>query len=207
MKQRKYGWTDFFFSLLRCGWVAAIAAAIVALSVVYKSFQTNPPVQLKVVKNTRIDLTPEQVQSIRNIGEWEFLSVSTEEFIEWHRQRTFGSDHLVRIYSGTLRIGIDMNKADKDWFTSLPDSVAQLRLPRVALLDNHFIDEARTRSFYQKGTIPAEAYDKMYAEAQSTMKRRCLTPKNLKTAEKNAIEHFTRMFKAFGFKTVQIEFK
>ena len=105
---------------MRYWWLVAIAGGAVAIAVTYKSCQTNPPAQLTVVKNTRIDLTPEQVQSVRNIGEWEFMSVSTEEFVEWHRQRTFGSDHLVRIYSGTLRLGIDMAKADTNWFTSLP---------------------------------------------------------------------------------------
>lgn len=166
MKQRKYGWSHFFFSLMRYWWLVAIAGGAVAIAVTYKSCQTNPPAQLTVVKNTRIDLTPEQVQSVRNIGEWEFMSVSTEEFVEWHRQRTFGSDHLVRIYSGTLRLGIDMAKADTNWFTSLPDSVAQLRLPhRIARCQLH-----------RRGPYTL-FLSKRYGSARSLRKDVCPSPK------------------------------
>lgn len=203
---KKYGFGRFLLSLVRYWWVAAAAVALTAAAVIYRSCAEHPPVNVRVVRQTRIDLTPEEIKSITDIGQWEFLSVSTEEFVEWHRNRTFGSDHLVRIYTGTLRIGIDMARAPKDWFTSLPDSTARLRLPPVALLDDRFIDEARTRSFYQKGSVPPSVYDDLYEQARRSMLRRCLTPQNLQRAEKSAREHFTRIFRAFGFKTVHIEF-
>lgn len=189
--------------LVQLGWVLVVLVVILALA--YKGCQDNPPVQLQVVHNTRIDVSPEEVRSIRDIGQWEFLSVSTEELIEWHRHRTFGNDHLVRIYSGTLRLGIDMAEAKDDWFVSLPDSTARLKLPPVKLLDNQFIDETRTRSFYQKGTVPAGVLDELYEKARRTMIKRCVTKQNLNLADKLAREHFTRIFQAFGFKKVQID--
>lgn len=193
--------------LLRWWWIVAVAAIAMAAIYLYQGIKNNQPIHLEVEHNTRIDLTPEQIQSVRDIGQWEFLTINTEELVEWHRNHTFTSDHLTRIYQGTLRLGIDMNNASEAWFTSLPDSTAQLILPRVGLLDTHFIDEARSRSFYEKGTIPPEARDQLYAQARKKMMQRCLTPQNLQTAERNARDEFTRIFKSFGFKTVNIQFK
>lgn len=193
--------------LLRWWWIFAVAAIVIAITYIYIGIKGNSPIHLEVERNTRIDLTPEQILSVRDIGQWEFLTINTEELVEWQRSRTLTTDRLTRIYQGTLRLGIDMSKASDDWFTSLPDSTAQLILPHAALLDNNFIDEARSRSFYEKGSIPPEARDKLYAQARKKMMQRCLTPQNLQTTERNARNEFTRIFKSFGFKTVTIQFK
>ena len=197
---------NMMLSLVRYWWVAAIAATAVALAVIVKSFQTNPPVQLNLVHNTRIDITPEEIRHLRALKQWEFLSVTTEELVEWHRKGTFGDDHLVRIYSGTLRLGIDMTTAPEDWFTSLPDSVCRLRLPAITLLDTLFVDEAHSRSFYEKGSIPPQANEELYKKARQAMLDRCLTPHNLQLAEGHARTHFTQVFSALGFKKIEISF-
>lgn len=193
--------------LLRWWWIFAVAAIVIAITYIYIGIKENSPIHLEVERNTRIDLTPEQILSVRDIGQWEFLTINTEELVEWQRSRTLTTDRLTRIYQGTLRLGIDMSKASDDWFTSLPDSTAQLILPHAALLDNNFIDEARSRSFYEKSSIPPEARDQLYAQARKKMMQRCLTPQNLQTTERNARNEFTRIFKSFGFKTVTIQFK
>lgn len=193
--------------LLRWWWIFAVAAIVIAITYIYIGIKENSPIHLEVERNTRIDLTPEQILSVRDIGQWEFLTINTEELVEWQRSRTLTTDRLTRIYQGTLRLGIDMSKASDNWFTSLPDSTAQLILPHAALLDNNFIDEARSRSFYEKGPIPPEARDQLYAQARKKMMQRCLTPQNLQTTERNARNEFTRIFKSFGFKTVTIQFK
>lgn len=193
--------------MLRWWWIFAVAAIVIAITYIYIGIKENSPIHLEVERNTRIDLTPEQILSVRDIGQWEFLTINTEELVEWQRSRTLTTDRLTRIYQGTLRLGIDMSKASDDWFTSLPDSTAQLILPHAALLDNNFIDEARSRSFYEKGSIPPEARDQLYDQARKKMMQRCLTPQNLQTAERNARNEFTRIFKSFGFKTVTIQFK
>lgn len=59
-------------NLLRYVWLVAIAVALVAVAYIYKEVSEHPPIQLKVEHNTRIDLTPEQIQSVRDIGQWEF---------------------------------------------------------------------------------------------------------------------------------------
>lgn len=192
--------------LARWWWLWLVAVIMAATAYVLRSLRENPPVRLEVKRDTRIDVSAEEVRSIRDIGQWEFLSVSTEELVEWSRQRTFCTDRLVRIYSGTLRLGIDLKAASADWFTSLPDSVARLKLPAVSLLDANFIDEARTRSFYEKGTCPPEARTQLYEQARRQMLRRCLTPQNRRKAEENAREQFTKVFTALGFKRVDITF-
>ena len=193
--------------MLRWWWIFAVAAIVIAITYIYIGIKGNSPIHLEVERNTRIDLTPEQILSVRDIGQWEFLTINTEELVEWQRSRTLTTDRLTRIYQGTLRLGIDMSKASDDWFTSLPDSTAQLILPHAALLDNNFIDEARSRSFYEKGSIPPEARDQLYAQGRKKMMQRCLTPQNLQTTERNARNEFTCIFKSFGFKTVTIQFK
>ena len=204
--QGKFRWRGLGTSLLRYWWLAAIAAALIAAASLYRSIADRPPVSLRTVRPTTIDLTPEEVRSIRDIGQWEFLSVSTEELIEWHRRRTFGSDHLARIYTGTLRIGIDMRRVSPDWLTVLPDSAVRLKLPPVELLDSSFIDEARTRSFYQKGTVPPDTLEVLYRRARNAMLRRCLTPQNMQAAEQNAREQIERLFSSLGFKKTDITF-
>ena len=82
-------WRNIVMSMLRYWWVGAIAIALVAVALLYKDFTNHPPISLKVERNTRIDVTPEQIQSVRDIGQWEFLSVNTEEMVEWHQRRTF----------------------------------------------------------------------------------------------------------------------
>ena len=199
-------WRNVFFSLLRFWWVWAIVIALLAAAYLVHAFQESPPVRLEVKRNASIDVTAEEVRSIRDVGEWEFMNVTTEEMVEWDRHRTFGTDRLVRIYTGTLRIGVDLKKASEDWFTVSHDSIAVLQLPPIQLLDPNFIDEARTRSFYEKGSCPPEARDQLYEQAKQRMLQRCLTPQNMKQAESNARQQFTRIFNGMGFKQVEIHF-
>mgnify|MGYP007022125762 FL=1 len=46
----------------------------------------------------QIDITPEQIKSIKEIGEWEFLSISDEELVDTIRVGIFSNDRLARIY-------------------------------------------------------------------------------------------------------------
>ena len=97
-----------------------------------------------------INLTPEQIESIKAIGQWEFLSVSDEQMVDTVRKGFFSDDHLVRIYYGTVRLGIDLHQVDSGWINTRGDSL-EVTLPRITLLDRDFIDEARTKSFHESG--------------------------------------------------------
>ena len=71
--------------------------------------------------DNHIELTPTQIQSMKAIGEWEFLSVSAEELVDTVRKGIFKDDELVRIYYGTLRLGLNMHRLQKGWIKAEGD--------------------------------------------------------------------------------------
>ena len=154
----------------------------------------------------KIDVTPTQIMSIKAIGEWEFLSVSAEELVDTVRKGFFSDDQLARIYYGTLRLGIDMSQLEAGWIEASGDSVSLL-LPQVGLLDAAFIDEARTKSFFESGKWSPEDKEAMYKKAYSLMKAHCLTKENLQAAEANGEEQMRNMMRSIGFKNVKITWK
>lgn len=148
-----------------------------------------------------IDITPEQIQNIRSIGQWEFLSVSTEEMVDTVRKGLLSNDQLVRIYYGTMRLGVDMTRAE---LTAQGDSVT-LVLPRVGLLDANFIDEARTKSFYESGRWQPRDREALYEKARRQMLRHGLTKENLQAAEQNAGTQVRRLLKSMGYNHINIK--
>ena len=158
---------------------------------------------MEIAVDDRINETPTQIESIREIGEWEFLSISNEELVDTIRKGLFSDDHLVRIYYGTIRIGVNMHQADPDWLTVSGDTVRAV-LPKVGLLDKNFIDEARTKSFYESGKWKAKDREALYKKAYRQMLHRCLTPANLNTARENAKAQFRQMFLSMGYKHVEV---
>ena len=62
-----------------------------------------------------IDPTPTQIQSIKAIGEWEFLSVSLEELTDTIRKGFLSDDELSRIYYGTLQRRQRQTGSAEDW--------------------------------------------------------------------------------------------
>lgn len=156
--------------------------------------------------STTIAQTPEEVRALRNIKQWEFLAVETEELIEHHEAHTLGDKHLVKIYRGTLRIGIDMQKAPDDWFSTDSTRNVTLRLPDVGLLDENFIDEARTTTFFEDGSFSAQVKQNLYNQAAEAMKSRTLTDANLAAARETAKEQFSRIFTSLGYRKVGINF-
>ena len=161
---------------------------------------------LELGVNSDINITPQQIQLIKDIGEWEFLSVSNEELVDTVRKGLFSDDHLVRIYYGTLRLGIDLSKAKKGWIKTQGDSV-MVTLPKIGLLDKDFIDEARTKAFYESGRWTAADREALYRKANRQMRAHCLTPENLRGAQDNADQQFRKMLKAMGFNYVSIDFE
>lgn len=156
--------------------------------------------------DTEIDITPTQIQSIIAIGEWEFLSVSAEELVDTTRKGIFSNDELARIYYGTLRLGVNMHQVRKGWIETTGDSVTMI-LPAIGLLDKDFIDEARTKSFYESGSWKAADREALYKKAYKMMRQHCLTKENLQAAETNGREQFTNMLKSMGYSKVKVEFE
>ena len=98
----------------------------------------------------KIDDTPTIVEQMKEIGQWEFLSISDEELVDTVRRGFFSDDELVRIYYGTMRLGIDFSQCDEKWIEREGDTI-KVDLPPVQLLDENFLDETRTKSFFESG--------------------------------------------------------
>lgn len=156
--------------------------------------------------HSKISLSPTQITKIRSIGQWEFLSVSDEELIDTIRHGFFGDDELSRIYYGTLRLGIDLSETEEDWIRTEGDTVMVV-LPPVRLLDENFIDEARTKAFFEEGKWSESDKAQLARKAKWAMKARCLTPSNIRSAEQNASEQFSGMLHAMGFEFTKIRFR
>lgn len=156
--------------------------------------------------NDSIDITPTQVLAMEEIGEWEFLSIEDEEMVDTVRKKLFGTDELIRIYRGILRLGIDLSEAREDWVAVSGDTL-RIVLPKVKLLDDDFIDEAKTQPFFESGTWSDQARSDLYHRAKARMKARCLTKENIASAEDNALKQFYQMFKAMGYETVEVRFE
>ena len=150
---------------------------------------------IKLGISDKIDETPTMIEQMREIGQWEFLAISDEELIDTVRTGFFSDDELARIYYGTLRIGIDFSLCDEDWIERDGDSI-KIDLPPVQLLDENFLDEARTKSFFEKGKWSNADRKAMADRAKRKMRERCLTKQNLDIAQKNAerqVNAFVRM--------------
>ena len=162
--------------------------------------------QASLVEEGKEYLSPTQVESIKNIGKWEFLSVSDEEIIDTLRHGFFGDDQLMRIYYGRLSLGIDMKEAKDGWIQAEKDTIT-CTLPAIQLLDHNFIDEAKTKSFYESGQWTGTDRQAMYDRAYAKMKRRCLNAVNIIAAEDNAKAQFRQMLKAMGYTNIKVEFE
>ena len=183
--------------------VAVVIAVIVVLFWVKSCVKDT---YLELGTNDTIDPTPTQIQSIRAIGEWEFLSVSAEEMVDTVRKGFFTDDELVRIYYGTLRLGIDMQNLSEDAIRVQGDTL-QVTLPKVGLLDKDFIDESKTQPFYESGKWSPQAHDALYRKARNQMLHHCLTKDNLTAAQSNAETQLTNLFHTLGYRNVILRFE
>ncbi len=161
--------------------------------------------KIETAVDDNINITQAHITAMKEIGEWEFLTITDEEMADTTRSGFFSDDHLIRIYYGRLRLGINMHKVKPHWITATGDSIT-VRLPDVELLDEDFIDEARTQSFFESGKWTDADREALYMRAYTLMRRRCLTKENIENARENARQQFTQMMKALGYKKVGIVF-
>ena len=183
--------------------ISVIAVVLIAgFALLYWMFNSNSATR---TTKEHIELSPTQIESIEAIGQWEFLSISDEELVDTVRHGFFGDDELVRIYSGTLRLGIDLADAEEGWIRPDGDTI-RIVLPDIKLLDKNFLDEANARSFYESGKWTQADRKALANKARRKMAARCLTPANIASAEKNATAQFHQMLQGMGFPNVSIRF-
>ena len=181
----------------------AVILLILLVSWIYRNMKSN---SIEITADQEIDITPQQIQSIKDIGEWEFLEISDEEMVDTTRRGILSDDHLVRIYYGTMRLGINLKQVETGWIVPRGDTI-EVTLPKVGLLDRDFIDEARTKSFYESGTWTAKDRESMMRRAYQRMLQRGLTPQNLQTAQQNGEAQVRQVLQGMGFKLIKIQYK
>ena len=181
-------------------WVVRALLLVVVILVLWWLLFAEKDNHIAIEVDDGIDVTPQQIESIRAIGQWEFLSISTEELVDTVRKGLFSDDHLARIYYGTLRLGIDMSRVQLE---ARGDTVVAT-LPRVTLLDSNFIDEARTKAFFESGSWKPAAREALYRKARRQMLKHSLTRENLATARQNADAQLRQLLRSMGYNNITI---
>lgn len=165
----------------------AIIAALTLIAGFALWFWFFSPVGVSIRRSDDIATTKTYVTAMRDIGQWEFLAINDEELVDTVDKGFFSNRELIRIYYGTLRLGIDFSQCDESWIRVDGDSIT-LDLPQVKLLDENFIDEARTVAFFEIGSWTNKDRQALTMKAHRMMKDRCLTQKNLDLAQQVAEE-------------------
>lgn len=181
-----------------------LAAVIVILVAIVVWRLATARTEIHYAQEGRMEITPVQIEKIKNIGQWEFLSISDEEIADTIRHGFFGDDELSRIYYGTLRLGIDFSEAPEGWIKMDADTV-MVTMPPVKILDDKFVDEAATKSFIEDGKWGEADRAALTAKAEAAMRRRCLTKQNYNKAKENGKKQLTQLINALGFKYVKVE--
>ncbi len=65
----------------------------------------------------------------------EFLAINDEELIDTVSRGFFSDSELVRIYYGTVRLGVDLHQTEPHWLRVENDSVIVAKLPAIGCLD------------------------------------------------------------------------
>jgi hypothetical protein len=205
LQQKKGFWTKFVWNHLSWTLWKLIGILTLVLLLLWSFYIFNRKNSFSISNDEHISLTATQIRSIKDIGQWEFLSISDEELVDTVRKGFFGDDELIRIYYGTLRLGVDLHELKENWIDEEKDSTI-CTLPPIKLLEEHFIDEAQTRSFFEKGTWATADREALYNRAYQTMRERCLTIKNIERAKKNAQDQFRNLLQSMGLKNIKIQF-
>lgn len=190
----KFDFAKIFSRAYKALWLVAVILVLLLIFMFAFSWKTDA---VEIKTNENIGGTPITIERMRQIGEWEFLAVSDEEMVDTVVKRLLSKDELIRVYYGELHLGIDMKELADDAITHQGDTVV-VNLPEIKLLDENFIDEARTKTFYESGSWNADVLEKLYDKAKRQMKSRCMTKENLATARENAESSVEAMLISLG---------
>ena len=94
-------------------------------------------------------------------------------------------------------------------FDTGPNSYARVRDEgdKIVLTYKNFIDEAKTKSFLEKGDWQDQDRELLYQKAYKKMLNRCMTPQNIKSAANNATQQFHQLLKSMGYEKIKIKIK
>lgn len=198
-KYKKRGTKEYFTDeMVRSPWFWVVLAILFFLYLFLTKTEEK--------KEPEIGNTTTQITSMKEIEEWEFLTIHLEELVDTIVVRKFNNLRSTKIYKGNARLGIDMKKCGKNWAVCKENS-ANITLPPIELIDKEIIDETQTQTFYEEGKISATIKNEMRSRAKREMKKKALKKENLQAAEQNAQAQFKKIFSALGYQDITIKFQ
>jgi hypothetical protein len=104
-----------------------------------------------------------------------------------------------------MRLGVNLKQVESGWIT-VNDDTLDITLPKIGLLDRDFIDEARTKSFFESGKWETKDREALLRRAYQRMLQRGLTPQNLEAARQNGDAQVRQVMQSMGFKFIKVRF-
>ncbi len=139
--------------------------------------------------------TPVNLDSIRAIGQWAFLTVEMDEVVDTVDQGLFSSDRISVAYHGTLHYGINVAEARPGWVTIAGDTAVSVVLPPVKLLDDRFLDERNVKVY--EGRDDMDFINKPIRRGRE----------NIPEARGKAEAEVRRIFSQHGYKKIVVCFE
>lgn len=187
---------------------AILALVVIAIAVIF--YVVHFTKNVKVGHTTEVIQTPTPVDldSIKTICQWSVVSVELDQVVDTVDEGFLSSDRISVGYHGTLHYGIDLAKLPADWMKVESDTVVNLRLPDVSLLDDRFLDERNTTvyegrddmDFINKPSVRAA----LSAKAKTAMIRR--GDEHKAEAREKVKSQVTALFLRHGYKKVNVDF-
>ena len=111
------------------------------------------------------------------------------------------------IYQGTLSLGINMETFNEQWILAQKADSISLLLPPITLLDQDFINEAKTNVFIEEGTWTEKEKEELYQKARKRMQQRACSQENRTIAEKHASAQISHLLRTMGFTKIHLSFR
>lgn len=98
-----------------------------------------------------------------------------------------------------------MHQVEPGWIKTKGDTI-EVTMPKIGLLDKDFIDEAKTKPFFESGKWTPKDREALYRKAYRQIIQHCLTKENLKAAQDNGEAQMKNMMTQLGYKKITILF-
>ncbi len=184
-----------------CGFLVLITAIVVLL---YFYFTCEPPIQVK--EDNRIEIGPTIITQLQGKKQWCFREIAMQETSEI--KGITGS--LLKRYYGTLRLGVELDSINENSVKfDEANKTLHLKLPKIQILDENFIDESRTETLLENAwtKFNNKELKQCFNKAKEKMIKNNFTPRNIGLAEDQGISEVKRLVKSTGYLgKIEVEF-
>lgn len=148
-----------------------------------------------------IEDTPNVVESVRNITELTTACYS-EEIIQSEQIKK--KDSLIIVAEGTVRAGFNLKDLGEDRIMVQGDTSLRLRLPKAQIFDV-IVNQTDIKFLEGEDEKNEVLMNKAINNATKRIKNDAIKDGILIKATESGKKQLTELFKAFGFKEVQVE--